>query len=227
MVTASKVMLLVGATNWKSRRCTQELTIPLTTNLSLRSDLWKCFAFIIVLDKNNKGGSLILQGTRGERTDESSALYLLFLSKAPPALPSHTYQIKHFGAVKHSVLLYAFISNDVFAFLWLSPPRRVFPHCSKEPGSPGESPIATDQKHVASNSWEEQSNWDPKKQERWATKIAPNSFPCGTHAELSAVEKLLNRGAWKTGVRRMASAYLESMSSGGFIKQVWPTHAIM
>lgn len=195
MVTAFKVMLLVGATNWKSRRCTQELTIPLTTNLSLRSYLWKCFAFIIVLDKNNKGGHWFCKVPEGKERMKVLPYAICFLSKAPPTLPSHSYQIKHFGAVKHSVLLYVFISNDVLAFLWLSPPRRVFPHCSKEPGSPGESPIATDQKHVASNSREEQSNRDPKKQERWATKIAPNSFLCGTHAELTAVEKLLNRGA--------------------------------
>lgn len=34
-----KVMLLVGATNRKSRSCIQELIIPLATNLSLRSYL--------------------------------------------------------------------------------------------------------------------------------------------------------------------------------------------
>jgi len=47
-----------------------------------------------------------------------------------------------------------------------SPARRVLPHCSAEPGSPGDSPTATGQKRLASNSQEEQSNWDPKKQER-------------------------------------------------------------
>lgn len=91
MVTASKVMLLVGATNWKSGCCTEELTTPLITNLSLRSYLWKRFAFIVVLEKNNKGGSAILQGTRGERMDEKFCPTPFVLSKAPPTLPSHSY----------------------------------------------------------------------------------------------------------------------------------------
>jgi len=58
---------------------------------------------------------VILQGTRGERTDESSALCHLFSSKAPPSLPSHSYQMQHLGAATRSVLLHAFISN-VFRF---------------------------------------------------------------------------------------------------------------
>lgn len=141
-----------------------ELTVSPTTNLPLISydSCWR------KITRRISDSGRHQRGKKGW----SSALHWLFVSEAPPTLPSPL----------------------CLGFKWCisvsSSTKKSFSSSLCRAG--GNPQLQT------RSTWSVicgKSHWEPKKQERRATEPATSSSPCGTRTELGAVEKLWKWGA--------------------------------